>query len=454
MLTAKPAIFSSRYPVAGGLLRLVGSPALRDAGILGVGALISQVIVFFAALVILRLYTPADFGLYSFAYGAIALVATLGTWKIERLIIVVPSRATATRLLVSLVVIAAGTTVLLLALAVLARALVGTLPFASGKGSELLWAVPPGMFILVAATGFRFYSIRLGKFTSVAVGQISRAVVFAAGTVATGLCCSGAEHGASIILAWQVVADACALFVQIGANHRTARLILRRPCVRDSLTVVRRYLRTLGPLAFSQVVCAVNEQIPISTVALAFGATYAGWFALAGQFVYVPLTIVTRAVADVANQRFSRRHAARLPFSTLALRITLSLAAAGALPFAFIIFLGPTLLPLVLGPRWLGATQSVSAIAVSSYLFFVTSPTSNIPLIVDARRYIVLWQLLKMLSLAGLGAAALYGRISYPTWLVLMVAASSALYFVDGIAGYVFARCAELRWGQRRAAGS
>jgi hypothetical protein len=101
------ALFASRCGLSDGILQLVGTSALHDATTLGTGALLSQAILFFAAPVFLRLYEPADFGLYSFAYRMIAMAATIGTWKIERLIVVVPARATAVRLLTALVSIAA-----------------------------------------------------------------------------------------------------------------------------------------------------------------------------------------------------------------------------------------------------------------------------------------------------------------------------------------------------------
>jgi hypothetical protein len=80
-LNAKFASIGGRYRVPGAVLRLARSAALRDAAVLGTGAVTSQLILFLAAPLFLRLYRPAAFGLYSFAYGAIALLATLGTWR-------------------------------------------------------------------------------------------------------------------------------------------------------------------------------------------------------------------------------------------------------------------------------------------------------------------------------------------------------------------------------------
>jgi O-antigen/teichoic acid export membrane protein len=450
MPTARPASFASRLRAPGAVLRLAGSSALRDAGTLGTGALLAQAIIFFAAPVFLRLYQPSDFGLYSFAYSATGLTATLGTWKIERLIVVVPARATAMRLLVVLLSIAAASAVLLLALTSLG-AVGRVLPSGFRDGLALVWFAPLWMFILAASTGFRSYSIRVRKFKTVALATISRAVVFATGTVTTGLCWTGlGGRGALIMISWAIAADTCALLVQIGGNRGVAKLIALRPRLRSSLAALMRHRRTVGTVAFSQIVSSVNQQIPISTVTFAFGSVPAGWYSLAAQFVLAPSTVVTSAASDVANQRFSRLHAERRPFSHLVLRTTLGMAAVGAVPFAAIIFLGPTLLPILFGSQWLGASQSVAVLGVATYLWFIAAPAGTVCLIVDARRYIMLWHVLRMASFAGLGAAALFGLISYHIWLVLAVAGDALLYLLDAITGYLFARAAEVRWRRCR----
>jgi hypothetical protein len=62
----------------------------------------------------------------------------------------------------------------------------------------------------------------------------------------------------------------------------------------------------------------------------------------------------------------------------------------------------------------------------------------------------MLWHVLRMASLAGLAAAALFGLISYHIWLVLAVAGDALLYLLDAMTGYLFARTAEVRWRRCR----
>jgi len=415
-------------------------PALRDVGALGIGALLSQAIFLLSAPLFLRLYEPADFGRYSFVYSTIALIATVITWKMERLIVVVPARATAVRLLVAVLSTAIIGGVLLLVLVLVSW------PFARPLQSELqlVWLAPLSVLILAATAGIRSYIIRTGDFKSVAVAQVARAVVFAVGILGTASVGGGASRrGAIIMLSWQVLADATALVVQLRASQQTARLIIRRPRLRESYVVLLRLRKTIGALAVSEVLRSINQQLPIATVALGFGATPAGWYSLAAAFVSVPASIIALAVGDVANQRLSRLHAAGKPIAHLVLRTTIAMAAAGLLPFAAIGLFAPGLLPVVMGAKWSGASDTVAIIAVASYLWFVTEPATNVPLIVGARRYIMLWHALRMVNWVGFGAAAACGLLTYNGWIVLTVAGRSLVYGLELVLGFVLARTAD-----------
>jgi len=433
-----------RWSVGALVARLRAWSALRDVGTLGTGALASQAILFLATPLFLRLYEPADFGLYAFAYSTISLIATINTFRSERLIVVVHTRTAATRLLVALLLIGIGgalvLAVLLFPIYALAENLVTRMP----RELDLLWPAPLAMLILVATTSVRLYCIRRGQFGTVATSQVIRAGVFVIGIIGTAAIGSGpGSHGAIVLLAWQVAADACSLVVQARANWTVARLIVKRPRIGASLRVLLRHKSTLGALAVSEVVRSMNQQIPIATVMVAFGAVPAGWYSMAVAFVSAPARIVALAVADVANQRLSRLHAVGGAVSHLVLRTTVGMAVAGLLPFAALSVLAPTLLPLVMGARWSGASHTVALLAISTYLWFVAEPATSIPIIIQSKRYIVLWPVLRLVNWIGFGVAAVCELTAYDTWIVLTVAGSSLIYIAESVLGFLIARAAD-----------
>jgi len=430
--------------------------AIRDAGTLGSGALLSQAILFLAAPLFLRLYEPADFGLYSFTYSTIALIATIVTWKTERLIVVVQAKATAIRLMVALLLIALGGTLVLFVLLLLTERLAGMLPIQPALDlRRLMWPAPVSMLVLVAMTATRLYSIRVAKFRDAAVAQAIRAVVFVAGIIGTAVIWQGMHgHGAIVMLSWQIAADACALAVQLRANRRVMRLMVLRPRVRQSFVILARHKKTVSALALSELIRSANQQLPLATVTLAFGAVPAGWYSLATAFVSVPGSVVALAVGDVVNQRLSRLHAGGRPIAHLVLRTVIGMAAVGLVPFAAISLLAPALLPVLLGHKWSDASRTVSIIAIASYLWFVTEPATNVPLIIGAKRYIILWHALRMANWISFGIAALAGLTTYTGWLWLTVAGSSLIYALESALGFFIARSADRRRGQPGVSGA
>jgi O-antigen/teichoic acid export membrane protein len=445
----KPTLFLARQDgIIGNAKQFLRLSAVRDIGALGLGALLSQTIFFLAAPAFLRLYQPGDFGLYSFYYGLLTLLATLGTWKIERLIVVVHRKSAAIRLFAALILIAAAASIFLLVLIGLMYLMdVQRLP-EMAKIFPLVWFAPAWMFIQLVTMGLRSYSIRIRKFWTVAAGQILRAVLFAIGTIATAIIWKASEkNGALVMLFCMMIADTCALIVQIWTNSRTVHLVVSRPRVRKSWIVLLKHVKTIGALAASQSLAAVYQQMPISTAALAFGAVPAGWYSLGNVFIAGPSSVITSAVGEVVNQRLSRLFASRKPFSFLVLRIAAMMAGVGLLFFMTLgIVASSRLLPAIFGLQWLDASPTILILLISSYLAFVRSPGSGVALIVDAHWYILIWNALRTVCLAGLGTAAVLGLISYMTWLALMVAVDSIFYIVDILTCFFFARTVERVW--------
>lgn len=429
------------------VLGFLSMPALRDVTALGFGSLASQVILIIATPICLRLYTPADFGLYALCYSLIMLVARIATWKIERLIVVVPARRTAVRLLSALVLIAVCVAAALLALVPLVQAIGARFSPELHDGAALIWLAPLSVLIIIISTGTRSYAIRVGLFRAVASAQIARAVIFAMVVITVAVAWPGlGGKGGLILLSGQVTADASALLLQLGLNDRAAHLSFLRLRIRTSLDVLRNHGKLLGALGISEIVNVVNLQIPILTVTLAFGAAFGGWYYLANTLVFVPCSVVAMAVSEVINQRLSRHHATRRPYSHIVLQATLGMAGIGLIPFLMLGTIGPILLPWVMGPQWIGAATSIRWLTIASYSNFIGTPGGNIAIIVQARRYILVWNSARLAASATLAVLAALGLLSYSSWLAAQVATESVAHLAEAVSGVMFARASEKHW--------
>jgi O-antigen/teichoic acid export membrane protein len=424
------------------LLRFRNWGVLRDVAALGSGTLLSQATILLATPVLLRLYPPADLGLYALLYSLSALLSTLCTWKIERLIVVVPSRQASLHLLTALVAIAV---VVMFAL-LLFVAVVITLTVLPFEGT-LLWSIPFSVFVLAVSAGQRATLIRERAYRVAAAAQLARTVVFLGGAIATALWWRGSIlTGALPMLLWQIAGDLVGLLLQSWANGSVIRLKLKRPRLRRALLTVRNQGRFLGALGASQVICSINQQIPISAVAFAFGRAQAGLYTLAIGLVAVPCSVVATAVADVVNQRLARLYAERRPFSHLLAKTMGIMALIGIGPFLAIALLSPVVLPVLMGSRWVNAGPAITILSVASYLFFVEASAGHVAVIVRAQRYILVWQALRFGSLSFSAALAALKVVSFTGFLIVLVAGDCSLYLLEMIMVYRFVRRAEAAW--------
>lgn len=411
---------------------LVGSSVLRDLARLGSGALLAQLILAGSAPLILRLYEPGDFGLYTLVYGLVMLLSLFGSCRIERLIVSVPDRITAVRLLAAIFCIGAAAAVLLSGALVTFHLLAGNAFPQWHDQWPLLWPVPFAVLVQLTASGLRYHAIRMQRFTAVATARVARSVVFVVGSTSIALLWPHAGgHGGLVLLGCQIAGDLLALLIQFRSNGRAAWLALLRPRFWQSLGVTRRYARMLGAMTASQILGDLCQQMTVWTATFAFGAAQAGLYVLAFTIVSVPSVILAAPLGDVLFQRLSRRHAEREPLAPLVIRSTLILAATAAAPFAALVILGPWLMPLLFGPQWAGASHSIEVLAVAAYLFCVTTPAANVLVIAQAHRFIVLRQVLQVLAVLLCAAAAGFGLVSYAGWLAMLVTGRSLVYLLE-----------------------
>jgi O-antigen/teichoic acid export membrane protein len=447
MLNLASPFVSAAEVLTGLVPQMTQSALLRDFRRLGSGALLSQLILVAGTPLVLRHYGPADFGLYTFAYGLVMLTG-LAACGIDTLIVSTPRVVTAIRLLTSLFWIApAGAVILAGGLCLCGVVVMVAVPHISGHMS-LLWWVPAGFLILVVSLGLRAYCVRAGRFGTLAIAQSSRSLVFIAGSAVMPILCDGvSSHGALILFAWQITGDLCALLIQLSGCIRVARIALMRPHLRQCLLVLGRQWRMLGALSASEILMHTSKQMTIWTATFAYGAAYAGYYSLASAVVYAPATVVAFPLGDILYQRLSRLHVESKLLAPLLLRTTLLTGVIVALPLAAVLVTGPTLLPLLFGPKWVDAQPSIAILAIAAYLSSVNTPASSMILVARAHKFIVLRQLLQVAVIASCTLVAAFGLVSYVDWLALVTAGRSLIYVLEFSVSYALARTIDASTG-------
>ena len=356
----------------------------RDRGIAGevtalaAANLASQVVAVSAVLVLTRLYSPADFGVYAAALSVVSIILVTGCLRFEQAIPIAESRSQAAGLIVlssivgAVVLVIAGAALLLLEPAI--------------RGALGLQSLAPfiGLILLAGAGGImgvvlHGWAVRTRAFTDLAQARVSAALGLVVAQVGLGLWGAGATRlllGDALGRAIGTVRLARRLWREEGAWIRGVRLS-SLPGLADRY---RRFPIFSGPSALLNV---VNQQVPTVAVVAMFGSAVAGTFMLAIRVVNLPNGLALAAIAPVFVAESARlRHdheALRQLFDKTARRLLLL----GVGPATLIVIAAPTISPVVFGEEWSDAGIYAALLAPMALVQLVSAPMSGILSVIE-----------------------------------------------------------------------
>ncbi len=142
---------------------------LRDSGTLLTGSLIAQGFAFLAYLVLGRLFTPEDFGLYNIFYSYIEVLIILSTCKYELAIVIADNDDEAARLTRLTLRLNAIISILLLTVALI---LALTHTHLSSLPPQLYLLIPPMVFFCGTTRVYTFLFNRYKQYSQIATSEV------------------------------------------------------------------------------------------------------------------------------------------------------------------------------------------------------------------------------------------------------------------------------------------
>lgn len=347
---------------------LTRRPQLAGILSIGGGTLLGQLILIAATPLLSRVYSPTAFGAFSTIVAIATVVGPSAALKFDAGIVLPPDERTAGSV-GKLALISAFTISLLSGVTILALELLGF-----GESWREVDFAPLWTAILVFLTALfsilTQIALRRREYALVAKRSPIQSAATAAGQLGLGLLTqspTGLLGGFGIGRASGLVPMA-----------RLAWPILRRQS--DPMRqVVRTYWRLPVALAPSALMNSLGSQVPLLAMATLFGAAVAGEFGMAQRIVYIPVTLIGAAVAQVFGAELAKHvREGGIGVTRVYFRTSGRLALI-AIPVSLLIaLLGPLLLPVALGPDWAVAGEFCLPLAVSVGLSLVVSPTSQV----------------------------------------------------------------------------
>jgi O-antigen/teichoic acid export membrane protein len=387
------------------------------------GTGLAQLIALAASPLLSRLFAPEDFGVFALFQSVVALLAILATGRYELAIVLPESDDDGWQLLLLALAIAVGVTGLSLAVVALGGEWIAQ---ASGHAALAPWLylLPLSVALTALVNTLGCWSNRRRQYAQLAGNRVVQSAggvaatvgLGAAGWAAPGLLLGGAlgQAIAAALLGWQARGDA-------------------RPADRPRLrALARQYLNFPRINLPHALLDALQASALLAVMGAAFGSQVLGWYAFALRIARTPLAMLGASVGQVFQQRAAQLWNEGGDLAGLARRTTSKLALF-ALPFIALMLFAPDLFAWAFGAEWREAGAQARLLSPWMVLSFLTSPLSQLPLVVGqqgrALAFGVAYQVSMLLPYVL--AWALHWDIT--TALALQSGASSAVLLAYGL---------------------
>lgn len=421
--------------------RLRGSTFLKHVLQLMTGTALSQVITIVVQLVLMKLYTGADFGVYAVVTAVTAGLVTIATLRYDLTIVLPTSDGDARRLVtltsrINTIVCAAALAILLLARHQLAALLVtGVTPEDLARRAEVatwLPAAAPLAWVMQQLLISGYWLNRHQRYSEMAGNKVAQSLGAGAGQIALG----AARQGTLGLLGGQLAGLLAALAL-VWARLRTTLGAAPTAYAPGLLRTYRRMPLLNGP-------SAVFDAIRLNGITVLLGAAFGlaplGQFNRAWTLLQAPIALINGALQQVFFQKLATtpRHEMARTVRTSILRS----AALGVVPFGLIYALAPPLFRWW-DVEWTQAGILAAALVPWLYLNFITSPISSVFLVVEAQGILMAFSFVFAvvpLAMIWWHTADMVGTVR-----VVSLAMAALLLVFCGLALLVAKRCASTR---------
>ncbi|SFN88085.1 Membrane protein involved in the export of O-antigen and teichoic acid [Mesorhizobium sp. NFR06] len=373
--------------------RITASPIgkiVRAAGGVSAMAIAGQLTLVATIPILARLYSPADFGVFTIYLSTVNILGAVAALRFEPSLYGVKDTEQ-TYVTVKLILLAVLTT--------------GALTFAAGQVllsfapvhlRALVWLVPIGMSGAALVEAMNCWALRAGLLRDFALGRLILPATMALLQLVFGLARLGGEAMVHAHVISQFIFLAFLGFRILTWDD--VRGIYRAPWRSAFDKAVREYKFPLFDIPATLGSYAINN-LPAILVGSLFGAAFAGYLGVATRLVTGPIVLIATPLSNVfvaeANKNSNRAH-------LLGIARGLVILAAGltALPILALGLAAPYLVVPLLGEAWIPTAQIMTALAFMGAVQALSTPLGEVPallrrqevrLVVDAARMVLVF---------------------------------------------------------------
>lgn len=408
--------------------RVPRGPFARSVLTLAAGTGLAQVIVVLSAPVLTRLYSPADYGLFSVATSIMSILIAVTCLRYEFSLPLPREDETAANLLaLAFLVNLAMSLVAFVALWLTG----GWIESVLGAGALGPWIVliALGQFGGGAVSILGTWAIRTKTFSEIAAMRMTQAIALVTVQVTLGV----AGFGIPGLLAGDVAGRISGSGRLARSAWRTNAAAFRRVSRAGMAAGARRYVRFPLFSSPSALLNVLGLRLPLLAIVALFDASAAGRYALADRVSSIPLTLVAGAVAQVylgEAAQGAREHPAEV--RGLFVRTTVSLTRMAIVPAIVLAGLAPMLAGPVLGSAWTETGVFIAVLVPMYFVTFIATATGETLYVLERQDLQLVREVVRVVLLGGAVPLAAVLHLSIVGAIAMLSAAGCITYLVYG----------------------
>jgi O-antigen/teichoic acid export membrane protein len=397
------------------------------------GTALAQALPIAISPILTRIYGPEEFGLAALYISCLSVLALIATGRYELAITLPASDEDAAHIVTFTLKLSILASIILY----IPIILFGT-SIADWMGNTALapwfYLLPASVFATTSFNVLQYWCNRKSQYQAMSTNRIQNAVFSSACNLLLGLTktSGGMILGPSI---GQAIATGL-IWRRVWAQNFS---LLSNTTKQGERRVAGRYIDHLRHIAPAQLLGVIAVQIPIFMIGNLYSLATLGFFSMAYRIVSLPSTLIATAIGDVYRQQISASFSQNGNFRSIFISTFKKTSLLALPPFIAAYFIMPLSFELIFGAQWRVAGEYAQILVVSAFFQFIFTPVDKGAVVVGATRYILAWQVMRLLLILLIFFASKNFAMDITHILWLLVFINSILYLIDGVVEYKLA---------------
>ncbi|MFQ5569717.1 MAG: oligosaccharide flippase family protein [Rhodothermales bacterium] len=388
------------------------------------GTTVVLVISYLSQLILMRLYTPEEYGVLHFFMAVLVVLASFSSLRYEDALML-PDDEEEAASVVWLALLLLGFFAALCGVLLIWREEIAALLNMSAL-IPWLFLIPPTLLLMRGSRIAEWWLIRSKRFRPIAAGQITSVVSMVTTRIGAGL--PPMNAGAGGLIGGTIVGH-MASFLVLGwyTLRQSARVLFSSFRWSRIPIVARRYRRFPLYSTPSTLLAAVISRLPILLIPQFFdeatAETVVGLFGQAFAMLAIPLSHIGEAIARVFFVHAAEAHREQR-LTEVTLTVHQRLVMFGLFPTLALLLAGPDVFEVVFGSEWREAGTFIQYVGLWFFLASVASPLTRLFDVLERQRLDFALSALMFVALTT--ALIVGGKTGNVITLLLLIGAAGA----------------------------